>query len=67
MQQEYGQEVIEELVDLWGVDMELEPEWFEKSYEYYSWCVGYMRERQRLISDDFFKIVDSDTSKIATG
>ena len=58
MQQEYGQDVIEELVGLWGVDMKLKPEWFEKSYEYFCWCVDYMREHQQL--------VDSDTSKIAT-
>ena len=58
MQQEFGQGVIEELVDLWGVDMILEPEWFEKSYEYYKWAVDFMQIHQQL--------VDSDTSKIAT-
>jgi len=59
MQKVYGQDVIEELVDLWGQDRELTRDWFEQSYEYYSWCVDYMREHQQLI--------DSDTSKIATG
>jgi len=58
MQQEYGQKVIEDLVDKHGVDVKLNRVFFEKAYEYYSWAVDYMRENQQL--------VDSDTSKIAT-
>jgi hypothetical protein len=59
MQKVYGQNVIEELIDLWGQDLKLEPKWFEEAYEYYSWAVDFMRENQQLI--------ESDTSKIATG
>jgi len=49
MQQTYGQEVIEELVDLWGVDATFDREWFESTYEYYDFCVKRMRETQKLI------------------
>jgi len=49
MQQEFGQEVIEELVDLWGVDKELAPDWFEQSYTYYEWCVSEMRRTGTLV------------------
>lgn len=49
MQQEYGQEVIEELIGLWGVDRELTPDWFEQSYQYYEWCVSEMRRTGALI------------------
>lgn len=50
MQQEYGQEVIEELVDLYGVDATLDRAWFEKMYEYYDWCANQMRETQQLVA-----------------
>ena len=50
MQQEYGQEVIEELVDLWGVDATFDREWFEQSYKYYDYCVNQMRKIKQLIA-----------------
>ncbi len=55
----YGQKVVDELIDLYGQDMELTPEWFEQSYEYYKWAVEYMQENQQLI--------DSNTPVIAAG
>lgn len=51
MQQEYGQKIIEELVDLWGVNRELTTDWFEQSYMYYDWCVSEMRRTGALVED----------------
>ena len=51
MQQEYGQEIIEELVDLWGVDRELTPDWFEAAYIWFEWCVSEMRRTGALVED----------------
>jgi len=51
MQKNHGQEKIEQLVDLYGVDRELTPEWFEQSYKYYEWCVSYMREHGKLVDE----------------
>ena len=50
MQKEYGQEVIEKLVDLWGVNATFDREWFEQSYKYYDYCVEQMRETQKLVA-----------------
>ena len=51
MQQEYGQAVVEELIDNYGVDCKLTPEWFEQSYKYYEWCVSEMRRTGALVED----------------
>lgn len=49
MQKEYGQNVIEELVDKYGVDCELTPDWFESAYKWFEWCVSEMRRTGKLI------------------
>ena len=49
MQRAYGQEVIDELVDAYGKDAELSPEWFEKSYKYYEWAVDEMSRTGELV------------------
>jgi len=58
MQKEYGQEVVEELVNLYMVDADLTPEWFEQSYKYYEWCVDEMSRTGQLVKE---------TPQIATG
>jgi len=58
MQKEYGQELVEELIDLYMVDAELTPEWFEQSYKYYEWCVDEMLRTGQLVEG---------TPQIATG
>lgn len=49
MQQVYGQETIEELIDTSFLETVFEDKWVNQSYEYYSWAVDYMRENQQLI------------------
>ncbi len=59
MQSLYGQEIIEDLIDTSFLKMNFEEKWVNQAFEYYSWAVDFMRENQQLI--------ESDTSKIATG
>jgi len=49
MQKNYSQEVIDELIDLYGKGAELSPDWFVQSYQYYDWCVAEMSRTGQLI------------------
>lgn len=49
MQQIYGQETIEELIDASFLAVVFEDKFINQSYEYYEYCVLEMRETQKLV------------------